>query len=160
MHICVLIKLPFKQAVAVPVRVKPALHASEQLLPEERTDEQVPRVPFAGADTAQAFAAHDCAVKTPLLQDVTGPTRLKPELHAKEQVLPEARTDGQVPMKPFAGADTGHAIPAALPEMGMLKRPAASHPIILFFIILSLRPRRYLPIWMIGAIGHTQIAGL
>jgi hypothetical protein len=90
-HVCVLIKLPFKQAVAVPVRVKPALHASEQLLPEERTD-------------------------------------------------------GQVPMKPFAGADTGHAIPAALPEMDMLKRPAASHPIILFFIILSLRPRRYLPI--------------
>jgi hypothetical protein len=145
-HVCVLIKLPFKQAVAVPVRVKPALHASEQLLPEERTDEQVPRVPFAGADTTHAFAAHDCAVKTPLLQDVTGPTRLKPELHAKEQVLPEARTDGQVPMKPFAGADTGHEIPAAFTEIGMLKivrlkRTAASHrPVILIFMVFSLCP--------------------
>ena len=33
------------------------MHESEQLLPEERGDEQLPRPPFAGADTGHEVAA-------------------------------------------------------------------------------------------------------
>jgi hypothetical protein len=55
--------------------MKPELHVNSQLLPEEMTDAQVPRLPFAGADTAHAFAAHVCvAVKFPFVHDVTEPT--------------------------------------------------------------------------------------
>jgi hypothetical protein len=71
------VKTPVEQDVTEPMRLKPELHANEQLPPEARMDEQLPRLPFAGADTAHGLAAHDCvAVKTPLaLQVVAEPTR-------------------------------------------------------------------------------------
>jgi hypothetical protein len=53
------------------------LQESWQKDPEERTDEQFPRVPFTGGDTEHAFGAHDCvAVNVPFEQDVTEPTML------------------------------------------------------------------------------------
>jgi hypothetical protein len=55
-------------------------------------------------------------------------------LHERLQLLPEARVPGQLPIKPFDGGDTGHEIPAAFTEIGMLSRAAANHQSILDFI--------------------------
>jgi hypothetical protein len=53
------------------------------------------------------------------------------------QALPEDRLDGQLPREPFEGADTAHDW--ALTAIGMMSKSAASHPIILAFIIFCLR---------------------
>ena len=56
-HDCTAVNTPLEQDVAEPTRLKPTLQENEQLLPEARVPGQLPRVPFAGGDTAHEFAA-------------------------------------------------------------------------------------------------------
>jgi hypothetical protein len=99
------------QDVAAPLMVKPVLQVNWQLLPEESEAGQLPTLPFAGAVTAQAFAVQVWFdVRTPREQLVTEPLRVKPELQATEQLVPDASVDGQLPRLPFAGAITVQAL--------------------------------------------------
>jgi hypothetical protein len=109
-HVCA-VKVPLVQDVTAPEIVKPELHANWQLLPEERTDGQVPRVPFDGAVTEHGLGTHDCAVNVPFVQDVTAPESAKPTLQEKLQLLPEEREDGQLPRAPFEGGVTVQELP-------------------------------------------------
>jgi hypothetical protein len=73
----VLVKFPAEQEVTVPVRMYPGLQVTWQLVPEGRFGEQVPSVPFVGADTEQELALHDCCcVSVPREQDVLDPLML------------------------------------------------------------------------------------
>lgn len=73
-HDCCDTNVPKEQEVEIPTMVYPEAHATWQEVPEERVEGQLPRVPFAGAETLQGLGTHDCvAVRTPLEQDVTGP---------------------------------------------------------------------------------------
>jgi hypothetical protein len=116
------------------------LHVNSQLLPDARTDGQLPRPPFAGAVTVHPFGTHICvALKVPFVHVVSAPTRLKPVLHVSEQLLPEGRFEGQLPRKPFAGGVTGHEFAAcALTEIDRLNSAAASRQIIADFIVVFL----------------------
>jgi hypothetical protein len=86
------------------------LHANVQLPPDERRDGQLPRVPFEGALIVHELGAHVCRVTVPLVQDVAAPTSVYPALHTSAQLLPDERTDGQVPRAPFDGAVTEHGL--------------------------------------------------
>jgi hypothetical protein len=59
---------------------------------------------------------------------------MKPELHAIEQLVPEGKLDGQLPILPFAGGDTEHEAPAACVVIGRPRKAAANHTRSLAFI--------------------------
>jgi hypothetical protein len=52
------------------------LHEKLQVLPDEMTDEHVPKAPFAGAGTEHELGVHVCAVKVPSVQNVAEPSRV------------------------------------------------------------------------------------
>jgi hypothetical protein len=110
-----------------------------QLVPEERTDGQVPRPPFDGAFTTHEAGVQVCAVRTPFVQLVTGPLRTYPEAHWNWQLFPEGRVVWQVPRNPFAGAVTGQEL-CACAQTGMPSRAAVSQRIIVVLIAFSARP--------------------
>jgi len=74
--------------------------------PDTSSGEQVPKLPLRGCGTEQLSGAHICGVSWPRRQLVKAGWAMRPLVHPKVQVLPEASGVLQVPGTELSGMGT------------------------------------------------------